>query len=146
MQETYSPYVDEENDFDDEYHEFSSLDCIEEEHLENFQELIKKYKRIPHIFHSSNKAAEVLRNHQKHYEALEHTIPIDVVTRWNSTYKMMYRVLENINFINEALRDRSLNKKFERFILTETEMNDLKDAVQILHCFDYATTVLSDTH
>ena len=77
---------------------------------------IKKCKKIAHCFHSSNKAAETLRKIQKENNAPIHGIPIDVCTRWNSTYKMMDKICENVNYINEAFRDRSLNKKFERLI------------------------------
>ena len=59
---------------------------------------------------------------------------------------MMDKICENVNYINEAFRDRSLNKKFERLILNECEIKNLTSAVEILHCFDYATTLLSATN
>ena len=87
-----------------------------------------------------------MRTIQRDANASEHQIPIDVVTRWNSTYKMMFRIAENISFINEALSDRSLNKKFEKLILTEEEIGYLDSAVQILSGFDYATTLFSGSN
>ena len=87
-----------------------------------------------------------MRTIQRDANASEHQIPNDVVTRWNSTYKMILRIAENISFINEALSDRSLNKKFEKLILTEEEIGYLDSAVQILSGFDYATTLFSGSN
>ena len=136
---------DEDNEKDDEI-EDNFLNQEELENISIFQELIKKCKKIAIIFSSSNLAADVLRKLQETNNDEILSIPVDVCTRWNSTYKMMERISNQVNLINEALSDRSLNKKFRQYVLNETEIKNLASAVDILHCFDYATTLLSGTN
>ncbi|RNA21089.1 zinc finger BED domain-containing 1-like [Brachionus plicatilis] len=111
--------------------------------MQNFSDLVNNCRKIASVFHQSSIACEVLEEKQKLSNIKPNKIIQDITTRWNSTFLMLKRIFQQKGPINDALRDRKLNNKYEYLILNENEIITLKDSVCILKPFSDATTELS---
>jgi len=99
----------------------------------------KKCRDIVSYFHRSCKATERLMEIQTRLELKSHKLIQDVQTRWNSTYFMFDRLIEQHDAVTTALC--LLNKN--DMCLTEIELTEMKHAVNFLRPFQAATQEMS---
>lgn len=104
--------------------------------IKNVQE---KIKRLVSFFHHSVKAMDKLREMQDQNGVQQKKLIIDVDTRWNSTYYMMDRFLEQHEVTTTTLCLLGKNN----MCLNEEELELVRDAVALLEPFEEATREMS---
>ena len=109
------------------------------EKIDEVQELIDQVKNVVSFFHRSTKASEKLRQIQTSFLLPEHKLIQQVSTRWNSSYYMLDRYLEQYEPIQMALSSQG-----RLDLAIPIEKNELiKQIITILHPFEAVTTELS---
>ena len=88
----------------------------------------KKCKAVVSYFHHSVKASDTLREVQQQLKLPENKLINDVETRWNSTYYMMERILQQKQAITTVLC--LLDRK--DLLLETQDFDALKEAIQVL--------------
>jgi hypothetical protein len=158
---------DEWNDEDDEEEETTdhfiegvndnevSLDQISE----TVNDLIEKIREIVTMIKSSSVFTSFMERirltfnaRAKKHEKINRRLIVDVKSRWNSTYKMIYTFNMYRDFINDLFKSKGslgLNRKqkcrFTRLELSVDQWDILQSIIELLHPFYSATKVLSDT-
>lgn len=101
--------------------------------IPKLRELIKKVRK-------STQKRQKLEQHCNFYK-ISYLVPIiDVATRWNSTFEM----LERAEYLKTPLRALcSSEKKFNKFLMTDREWNDLNCVKVLLAKFDRSSQLLS---
>ena len=99
----------------------------------------EKCRRLVAYFKHSNVANDKLKETQILVNTPSHKLILEVETRWNSTYEMFQRLLEQKQAIILALT--SLRFNFE--LLTDSEWNVLSTIVPILRVFFFITEEIS---
>ncbi|XP_063366204.1 zinc finger BED domain-containing protein 4-like [Cydia splendana] len=128
--------------------EYDSLGCVSHTlqlvihdailSVPNIITILKKCRKVVGHFHRSEQARRYLNTFQKTLNLPEHTLFQDVETRWNSTYLMLSRLIEQKNAINLYRVERgSINE------INNEEWTTMQDAVSVLECFYEATLDMS---
>ncbi len=99
----------------------------------------KKCRDIVTYFHRSCKATERLTSIQVRLNLPDHKLVQDVSTRWNSTFLMFERIIEQ----NEAVVTTLCLLNRSEMCLGEDEVSKIKQAVTLLQPFEAATRELS---
>ena len=102
-------------------------------------DLKKKMQEHCNFFHQSTKASDKLKGVQNQIGNSEVKLVQEVETRWNSSFYMFKRVLEQKEPITTTLCLRGKNE----MCLSAAELKQLSMAVTILQPFETATTELS---
>ena len=103
-------------------------------------------KLVGHFKHSAL-AMSSLKEKQKALNVPEHTLIQDVVTRWNSTYFMLDRLLEERWAIYGVLHDETVSKSdHERLDLTNEQWELISQLMVVLKPLQVATTTLCEEH
>lgn len=128
--------------------EFTSLGCVAHTlqltihdaifSIAEVEMLIKKCHKVVGHFHRSEQARRHLSTFQKSLNLPEHALFQDVETRWNSTYLMMERLLEQKNALNLYRIEKGGILE-----INSDEWNLMKDIVNVLQCFYQATLDVS---
>ena len=101
-------------------------------------------RRLVTHFRKSEVATTVLRKRQEQMQDEQHNLVQDVATRWNSTYFLIERLLEQCWPVIAALSDPSVTKYGDRSLdLTSEQWNLLAELKPVLHILQVATTFLS---
>ena len=109
-------------------------------------------RKLVSFFRRSSRAGEVLREVSSNSENDFFTgiLPIDVKTRWSSTYKMLTVVVKNINWIETALNTlidessiQSEKRRLSDLYLSRENIFLLKEIIPVLEMFKLATEMLS---
>ena len=119
-----------------------TLNLIVKAALESDRDLVvlkKKCKDVVTFFHHSAKASDKLSDIQKQLQIPENKLIQDVETRWNSTFYMFQRILEQHDEITMTL---CLQGKSE-MCFTPNDLKLVKNALDILRPFELATTKMS---
>ena len=106
---------------------------------EDVQKLKEKIKTIVSFFQHSVKASDKLTQVQEQHKQPPKKIIQDVETRWNSTYYMMERYLEQHEHVTYTLCYMGKNN----MCLTNEELVLLQDTINVLEPFEEATKEMS---
>ncbi|XP_056120602.1 E3 SUMO-protein ligase ZBED1-like [Rhinichthys klamathensis goyatoka] len=107
--------------------------------------LLGRVRRITTFFHRSTTATAVLTNKQTQLELPRHKLITDVQTRWNSTYEMLARYLEQQAAVSAALSCPGIRRNAREIdTLDNTDISDVEDIVKLLKPLKTATTVVCD--
>lgn len=112
---------------------------------EHFQAYLQKVSAIVGHFKHSYKATNALKDAQKLHNLPDHSLISYCVTRWNSAYTMIERLLEQKQAVESVL----LNPEFtttamcKKLLLSNLEWNYLRDLIRILKPFEVATKIMS---
>ena len=110
--------------------------------------LISRVKRVVAYFHRSSTAASMLKQKQDLLQLPKHKLVQDVSTRWNSSYDMLTRYLEQQPAITAVLMSPEVRKN-EKDIstLSETDISNAEEMVDVLRVMKTVTTILcSEKH
>jgi hypothetical protein len=102
-------------------------------------DLKKKCKDMVTFFHQSTKASDKLKEVQRQLGVPEAKLIQDVETRWNSTFYMFQRILEQQEAITTTLCLQGRNE----MCLSASDKEHLKKAMDVLQPFETATTEMS---
>uniref|UniRef100_A0A1A7WWP6 BED-type domain-containing protein n=1 Tax=Iconisemion striatum TaxID=60296 RepID=A0A1A7WWP6_9TELE len=107
--------------------------------------LLGRVRRITTFFHKSTTATAVLTNKQTQLELPRHKLITDVQTRWNSTYDMLARYLEQQAAVSAALSCPEIRRNAREVdTLDNADISDVKNIVKLLKPLKTATTVVCD--
>ncbi len=106
---------------------------------ESISDLKKKCKQIVTYFHQSVKAMEKLKEVQCQLKLPEHKLIQEVDTRWNSTFYMFERIVEQHQAITTALCLSSRND----MCLSGADIKLLEASLSLLRPFEAATREIS---
>lgn len=105
--------------------------------------LLGRVRRIVTFFHKSTSAFSILQEKQTLLNIPKHKLIQDVATRWNSSYDMLDRFLEQQPAIVAALMHKDLRKREkDLFTIKEDDVTTAEDIVAVLKPVKSATTVL----
>jgi hypothetical protein len=119
-----------------------SLNLIVQEATENDEKLSKlhhKCRNIVTYFKQSIKVRDKLTEVQKQMGGEEKKLIRDVVTRWNSSFYMYERLIEEYQAVNTAL----VYFDHTDLCLSSSELEIMKDACKMLQHFEHATREIS---
>ncbi|XP_068120743.1 zinc finger BED domain-containing protein 4-like [Hyperolius riggenbachi] len=116
-----------------------TLNLIVRESLKKIQDTVAKVKNVVEYVHRSTIASERLKATQRQMGLEELRLKQDVVTRWNSTYYMLKRFLEQKEAIISTLA--LVNPSLPTLTLDEWDI--IKAACEILKPFEEVTVEIS---
>ncbi|XP_041834649.1 zinc finger BED domain-containing protein 4-like [Melanotaenia boesemani] len=99
--------------------------------LNQISRLLGKVRRIVTFFHRSPTAAHILENKQEMLNIAKHKLIQDVTTRWNSSYDMLVRYLEQQAAVYSALTEKALKKK-DISVLSDVEVRTAEEIIEVL--------------
>jgi len=99
--------------------------------VEAIIEVLKIVRSIVGHFHRSPAARQLLSNVQIQLELPEHQLSQEVCTRWNSTFFMLERFLEQLRAVTTVLPETTCTAE-----LTITQWNIVNQLVLLLHPFE----------
>ncbi|WAR31459.1 ZBED1-like protein [Mya arenaria] len=119
-----------------------NLACQKGVKVQEFQPLLTKVRRIVSFFHKSTTATALLKLNQKNKEL---KLIQDVSTRWNSTYDMLQRYVDEHEAITATLSSSELRKNAKGIVtLSPDEITDLEAVMCVLGPLKTITTIMCD--
>lgn len=115
--------------------------------LKPVSRLLGIMKSIVNYFHRSTIASAVLKEKQKLLQLPEHKLINDVKTRWNSSYMMVERFLEQQVAVLAALTDDRIKRQKDATTLenlTSEELRNAEDFVSLMQPMLHATLAISE--
>ncbi|KAK3866824.1 hypothetical protein Pcinc_027668 [Petrolisthes cinctipes] len=103
-------------------------------------EIVKKCSSICSFFHHSSKSSDKLKEIQRQLGLPEHKLIQSVDTRWNTTFYMLERLVEQQTAITTVL---CLLGKKNSLCLNETELQIIKNCLLSLKPFEEVTREIS---
>ena len=106
--------------------------------------LLGKMRKVVAFFHRSTTATHALKTKQEMLQLPVHKLIHDVPTRWNTTYDMLERYLEQQASIYSALMDKDVRKNVKDIaVLTDSEVKLAEDLTKIPKPLKNVTTLMS---
>uniref|UniRef100_A0A672JQE7 BED-type domain-containing protein n=1 Tax=Salarias fasciatus TaxID=181472 RepID=A0A672JQE7_SALFA len=107
--------------------------------------LLGRIRRVTGFFRRSTTASHQLQLKQAQLQLPQHRLITDVITRWNSSYDMTERFLEQQPAIVAALLSNEVRKnEKEVFTLTEADITCAEEVLKALKPMKDATKVMSE--
>ncbi|KAL1268495.1 hypothetical protein QQF64_033858 [Cirrhinus molitorella] len=103
--------------------------------------LLAKIRKIVTFFHRSTTAAHVLKTKQELLQLPNHKLIQDISTRWNSSYNMIERYLEQHTAVFSAITEKTL-KKNVIVILSENDVRLAENVITVLKPLKTVTTLM----
>ena len=101
-------------------------------------------RRLTTHFRKSEPALRALKSRQKDMRVDSHNLIQDVSTRWNSTFYMVERIVEQRWPITAVLSDNTVTKSSDRYLDLKSEQWEILSALkELLHPLQVATTYFS---
>ncbi len=95
-------------------------------------------------FKKSAKTTTALQDKQKQQNVSQHKLVQDVVTRWNTVYLMLHRLIEQKGPVSAVLTDESVSKRSDRDLeLSTSQWRTAEDIVAVLKPMITLTELLS---
>ncbi|XP_039311284.1 zinc finger BED domain-containing protein 4-like [Solenopsis invicta] len=110
-------------------------DCIFKNR--NFVEILGKCRKIVGHFSHSSLACSKLKNIQKNLKLPIHKLIQDVTTRWNSTFYMLSRLLEQQQAVTAYAAEKDIPS------LTAMQWNMVENVIRVLQPFEEMTKMAS---
>ena len=109
--------------------------------------LLGRMRRVVTFFHSSSTATKLLESKQKALGLPIHKLIQDVKTRWNSSYDMASRYLEQQPAIYATLLSKDIKKNAKDIItLSDSDVKLAEELVNVLKPLKTVTTIMCDEH
>lgn len=107
--------------------------------------IIDKCSNIVGHFKHSNIAMSALSNKQSQLGLQKHKLVQSVKTRWNSTFLMLKRLIEQREAVIGVLSDRTVTTRNQagQLMLSEDEWTLIENIANVLQPFELVTTLLS---
>lgn len=107
--------------------------------------IIDKCSNIVGHFKHSNVAMNALSNKQSQLGLEKHKLVQSVKTRWNSTFLMLKRLIEQREAVIGVLSDRTVTTRNQagQLMLSEDEWTLIENIANVLQPFELVTTLLS---
>ncbi|XP_039608816.1 E3 SUMO-protein ligase ZBED1-like [Polypterus senegalus] len=110
--------------------------------INQISRLLGKVRKIVTFFHKSTTAAHILESKQEMLNIPKHSLIQDVPTRWNSSYDMLQRYLEQQAAIYSALTEKPLKNK-DIYTLNDEEVAMAEKVIEALKPLKTITTLMS---
>ncbi|XP_024118164.1 zinc finger BED domain-containing protein 1 [Oryzias melastigma] len=106
--------------------------------------VLSRVRRIVTFFHHSPKATEILRQNQLLLGLPSHKLIQNVCTRWNSSYDMLDRFLEQQPAVFASLMSREVRRGEDVNTLTEEDLAAVEAIVKLMKPVKVATALLCE--
>lgn len=100
--------------------------------LNQVSRVLGRVRRIVSFFHHSTTAAHILESKQEMLDLPKHTLIHDVTTRWNSSYDMLERYIEQQAAVFSALRENALKKNKDITTLSDQDVRIAEEVIEVL--------------
>ncbi|KAL4460785.1 hypothetical protein ABPG72_002906 [Tetrahymena utriculariae] len=109
--------------------------------IEPYNSIISKVRNISKIFRNSSKFSTLLIAKQKDLQIPVRRLKVDVKTRWNSTFAMLQRFIENEKAILLILIEQ--RKQFNNYLLENEEWTLVNDLISELRPYEQLINYIS---
>lgn len=113
--------------------------------LPSVSRLLGRMRRVVTFFHQSTTASHLLKEKQKALDLPQHKLINDVRTRWNSSYDMASRYLEQQPAIYATLASKEIKKNAKDIVtLTDLDIEQIERLVEVLEPLKTMTTLMCE--
>ncbi|CAF0782236.1 unnamed protein product [Brachionus calyciflorus] len=116
----------------------------EKENLKSYVEIVQKCRGIASTYSHCQIFVDKLKLAQNSFNIKNNCLTKDTPNKWNTTYIMLERILEQSAAINEALDSLELNGKYSNLKLCEKEIEFLEEIINVFSCLSEAIGFLSE--
>ena len=106
--------------------------------------LLGRVRRVVGFLHRNIRGAEILREKQQQLSLPAHKLIQDVSTRWNSSFDMLQRFLEQQPAVFATLMSREVRKGEEVNTVNERDICNAEDIVKLMAPVKVVTTVMCE--